>query len=91
MEVPKVVFDKTIKTEKPKRKKRKSKKVVEVEVTKTIKKVVIPEPKFIFEDEQKTRVMYCRKRMMFCHNPNKRLSYQKHIDKLMKRPVISFT
>lgn len=88
---------------KPKRTKRKTtkkpkkddkvinKKREEREVTtKTIKKVVKADPRPIFLDEQKERVMYCRKRIMFCRNPEKRLSYEKHIDKLLNRPVITF-
>lgn len=58
--------------------------------TETIKKVTPRIPRPILESDQKERVLYCKKRMMFCSNPDKRLVYQNHIDKLMDRPVISF-
>ncbi len=96
-------YEEVVQTPKPKRKKRtttkKSKKDDKVvnkkrkerkTATETIKKVVVREPRPIFAEEQKERVMYCKKRMMFCMDLDKKDCYRKHIDKLMNRPVISF-
>ena len=80
------------------RKARKSKKVKFVEPV--VKPVVvepviviqpIPEPirlKPILSSELDDRMKYLNKRLYFCKDENKKISYQQHIDKLQKRKVI---
>ena len=96
-------YEEVVQTPNPKRKKRKTTKKPKKDdkvvhkkreerktATETIKKVAPRIPRPIFAEDQKERVMYCRKRLMFCNNPDKRLSYHNHIEKLMSRPVITF-
>ncbi len=45
----------------------------------------------IFEDDLKQRVMYLRKRLFFCKDEDKRKSYENHLEKLFKRPLICFS
>lgn len=59
---------------------------------KKTKKVDKPDakPMPILEEEFKKRAFYLKKRMAFCPNEQLKESYKNQLDKLMKRPIISF-
>ena len=44
----------------------------------------------ILEDELKDKMKYLKKRIYYCKDTDKKKSYENHIEKLLKRPVINF-